>query len=98
MPVDGTSPGAQPTRDTVRYLIIVARDQPVLWQHLTRDFVRDRDLRVLLDRRHGERRQRVQQYELGRRTRGRRRPPRIETDVRSRQSVIVRPKYCTLPI
>ena len=93
MPVDSTSPGAQPTRDTVRYLIIVARDQPDLWRSLKEHFAASEDVELILDRRQEERRQRVHTHEPDRRARDRRRPPSIETDVRSRQYVIVRPKH-----
>lgn len=93
MPIESTSSGAQPTWSRVRGLIIVTRDQPDLWASLTQHFVANEDVQVLLDRRQGDRRQRVQT--LGRERRGaeRRRPPSIETDVRFRQFVIVRPEH-----
>jgi len=46
----------------VQYLIIVARDQPDLYEHLAEQFSGDREVEVLLDRR-----QRVQAHEPERR-------------------------------
>ena len=77
----------------IRALVVVTRNQPDLWQSLTRHLAANEDVQVLLDRRQGERRQRVQTYELDRRGLDRRRPPRIENDVCSRQYVIVRPQH-----
>ena len=84
MRVENGSRKPQPN-GRVRVLIVVAQDQPELWQALTRDFPGNGDLQVLLDRRRGE-------WRLGDRTNEveRRRPPSIETDVRSRQYVITR--------
>jgi len=92
MLAESESPKAQPT-EMIRVLIVVARDQPDLWQSLTRHFEANKDVQVLLDRRQGERRQRVQTYERDRRGPDRRRPPCIENDVSSRQYVIVRPHH-----
>jgi hypothetical protein len=57
-------------------LIIVARDQPDLWQSLKEHFATTEDIQAILDRRRWERRQ----------------PPRIEMDVYIRQYVIARPR------
>ena len=86
---EGRSLKAQPTRDTVRYLIIVARDETDLWHYMTRDFGEFKGLQVLLDRRQRERRQQVQTYEPERRREERRRPPTIDDDLRHQPFVIV---------
>jgi hypothetical protein len=84
---------AQPKGPIVRGLIIVARDQPDLWRALTREFGQCHEIRVLLDRRQGERRKDNRAYTPDRRGADRRNLPRIEDDVRSRQYVLVRPHY-----
>lgn len=100
MPADSGSPDAPPTgRD--RALVVVARDRPEVWQSLTRQFAGSADVQVLLDRRQcdrrqGDRRQQSRTHALDRRCRDRRRPPRIETDVRARHYVIVRPQQRTV--
>lgn len=73
-----------------RYLIVVARDQPALCDYLTRNFSGDAKVQVLLDRRRGERRQRVEPYEPERRRAERRRWPDIGRDLRYRSVVIIR--------
>jgi hypothetical protein len=84
----------RPTVGTnVRGLIIVSRDQPDLWQALTQEFGQSQEIRVLLDRRQGERRKDNQAHAPDRRGADRRSLPRIEDDVRSRQYVLVRPHY-----
>ena len=40
-----------------QHLFIVARQQPDLYSYLTREFSQEREVRVILDRRQGERRQ-----------------------------------------
>jgi hypothetical protein len=87
---ESTSSKSRPA-GMVRALVIVTRGRPDLWQSLTRHFAKSEDVRVILDRRQVERRQQVQTYEPDRRRVGRRRPPSPETDVHSRQYVIVRP-------
>lgn len=84
MPTENGSPKPQPV-GRVRFLIVVARDQPEVLQALTRRFERNEEVQVLLDRRRGA-------WRPGDRTNqiDRRRPPSIETDVRSRQYVIAR--------
>lgn len=72
-----------------RCLFIVARNQPDLWHHLSRDFAGDDDVQVLLDRRRGERRQRLQQHEPERRRADRRRQASIDNDLRYRSFVIL---------
>lgn len=82
-----------PKSNTVRGLIIVARDQPDLWRTLIQEFGQSQEIRILLDRRQGERRKGNQFYAPDRRGVDRRSLPRIEDDVRSRQYVLVRPHY-----
>ena len=74
----------------VRYLLIVARDQPDLWRYLKDDFTGDDKVEVILDRRRGERRQRVQLREPERRQGERRRQPSIDKALPFRSFVIVR--------
>jgi hypothetical protein len=85
----------EPARETVRGLIIVSRNQPELWHALIREFGRSEEIRVILDRRHGERRKADQLHAPDRRGTDRRNLPRLEDDVRSRQYVLVRPHYRT---
>ena len=72
----------------VRCLFIVARAQPDLWRHLQEDFAGDEEVQVLLDRRRGERRQRVQTQDAERRRRDGRQPS-IDRDLRYRSFVIL---------
>ena len=74
----------------VRYLLFVARSQPDLWHYLKNNFAGDEKVEVILDRRRGERRQRIQPHELERRRAERRRRPGIDTDLSYRSFVIVR--------
>ena len=83
------APTPQPTARG-RVLIIVARHQPALWQALTRRFAGTAAVRVLFDRRQGERRGWDRAAAGTRPGPDRRRPPSLETDVRSRQYVIAR--------
>jgi hypothetical protein len=80
---------AQSSAAKVHSLIIVARDQPDLWQALVGQFAGNTKVQVLQDRRRWGRRQRVQTYEPDRRGLDRRRPPRLEHDVRCRSFVII---------
>jgi hypothetical protein len=93
MPTESRSREAQPTGRRVRGLIIVARDQPDLWQSLREHFAANEDVTLVLDRRLWERRQRVQGCEPDRRGLDRRRPPSTEHDLRSRPFVIAGAKY-----
>ncbi len=72
------------------YLIIVARNHPDLWSHLKESFAGDTRAEVILDRRRGERRQRVGPHELERRHSQRRQRPEIDQDLSDRPYVIVR--------
>ena len=88
MPRESRSLEAQPTRNKVRCLFIVARDQPDLWHHLKRDFAEE-EVQVILDRRRGDRRQRVEAQEPERRRADRRRQPSVDNNLRYRSFVIV---------
>lgn len=84
---------APPAGTTVRGLIIVSRDQPELWKALTQEFGQSQEIRVLLDRRYGERRKQERPSASERRSIERRGLTRIEDDLRFRQYVLVRPHY-----
>lgn len=74
--------------EKVRCLFVVAKDQTALWRDLTRGFAGDEGVRVVLDRRQGERRRRPQAYETERR-RVDRRQARIDRDLRYHSFVII---------
>lgn len=74
----------------VRYFLIVTRTQPDLWRYLTDNFAGDEKVEVVLDRRRGERRQRIQPHEVERRRGERRHQPGTEKDLVYRPLVIVR--------
>ena len=74
----------------VRYLLIVARNQPDLWHYLKNNFAGDEKVEVILDRRRGERRRRIQSHEPERRQDKRRRQPSLDKDLTFRSFVIVR--------
>ena len=74
----------------VRYLLIVARNQPDLWHYLKRNFAGDEKVEVILDRRRGERRQRIQPHEPERRRADRRHQPSLAHDLSYRFLAIVR--------
>jgi hypothetical protein len=86
---EGRSLKAQPTRDTLRCVIIVARDETDLWHYMARDFGEFKGLQVILDRRQRERRQQVQRYQPERRREERRHPPTMDEDLRRQPFVIV---------
>ena len=89
MPGESTLPEAQSTGSRVRGRIIVARDQPYLWQSLREHFAANGDVEILLDRRLWERRQRIQTCEPEQRQADRRQPQTIENDLRRRSFLIV---------
>ena len=93
MPGTKTALNMGATGSTVRGLIIVSRDQPDLWAALTREFGHTDEIRVLLDRRRGERRTEVQFHTPDRRGVDRRGLTHIEDDLRARQYILVRPHY-----
>ena len=88
VPPNGLCPPS--TRPSVRGLLIVARDQPDLYDCLRHTYGDSETLTVLLDRRQGERRRSVVPI-VGERRRDRRRPPSIADDLRYQQYVLVRP-------
>jgi len=88
MPVESRSLKVEPTRDRIRCLFIVARDQPNVWRFLKQDFAGDARVQVILDRRRGERRKHGQTHEPDRRQADRRRAA-IDTDLRYRSFVII---------
>ena len=57
------------------YLLIVAEDQPQVRDYLARQFTGVEKVKILLDRRRGERRRRVMPYEPERRRSDRREQP-----------------------
>jgi hypothetical protein len=65
--------------ERARYLIIVARDQSDLWQHLQRTFAGAEGVEVLLDRRHGGWWQFTRSRECRESGTDRRRPPDLQT-------------------
>jgi len=80
----------------VRYLLIVARNQPDLGHYLKNNFAGDEKVEVILDRRRGARRQRIQPHEPERRQADRRRRPSIDRDLSYRFLVIVRQRHGVL--
>ena len=92
MPMASRSAAGQPTGRRARSLIIVARDQPDLWQSLKDHFPANEKIEPILDRRRWERRQRIQGCEPDRRGPDRRHPLSIGHDLRARQFVLVRRK------
>ena len=76
--------------DGVRYLVIVSRTEPDLYNYLRRAFSGDKKVQVFLDRRQGQRRQRVQPYEPERRRADRRRQRSLDEDLRFCGSVLTR--------
>ncbi len=64
-------------------LFVVARDQPELWDCWTQWFSGIPHVRVILDRRRGERRRQVEAHGPERRQTDRRRHPGIEAELRS---------------
>ena len=76
-----------------RRLIVVARNQLPLCDHLRQQFFEDKEVEVLLDRRWRERRQRLQTQGLERRRTDRRKElVREEEDLRTHGFVVIRRK------
>jgi hypothetical protein len=80
-----------PPHTAMRGLLIVARDQPALWQSLKAAFGDSEGVTVLLDRRQADRRRGGQSVTADRRRVERRSLPRIEDDLSVRKYVLVRP-------
>ena len=70
----GPSSGPAKSGDKIRWIILVARDQPELFEHLTRAFANDDKVEVILDRRRNFRRN----------------PPAMEERLRVHGAAIVR--------
>ncbi len=85
-----------PSAERVRSMIIVARDQPELFQALARQFAGDPTVHVFQDRRQWGRRQRIRADSFDRRWADRRLPPSPEQDILRRSFVIVRKRNDTL--
>ncbi len=73
----------------VRALIIIARHRTDIWNHFTRLFADDADVEVRYDRRFGDRRSALHPISTERRRTDRRDHTR-DTDLRTRQYLIVR--------
>lgn len=80
----------------MRDIVIVARDQPDLWEYLLQEFAGDENVQVLLDRRQGERRQQLQGCGGKRRGTNRRRQLSTDTDLRSHPFILMRAGQQTL--
>ena len=80
-----------PTGPAEPILLIVAREQPDLFQALQQEFGGSPELRVLLDGRCTDRRREAWAVPVDRRQRERRSPPRLEEDLHLRQYILVRP-------
>ncbi len=74
----------------VRRLFIVARGNPVLYEDLAQQFAHEKNVEIILDRRLGERRQRVQAHAFERRRAERRRQPGLDDELRSHGFVFIR--------
>ena len=81
------SSGEHPTSED---LLVVARSQQGLYEYLCEDFANDPDVKVLIDRRRGERRQRGDQWTAERRQTDRRTRPPLDPKLESVGFAIVR--------
>jgi hypothetical protein len=73
-----------------RYLFIVARGHPELCAHLEREFVSEEGVEVVLDRRHGDRRQATAVRAVERRRVERRAHPPIQHELNALNFALVR--------
>jgi len=80
---------ASPKGAPFQALIIVARDRWDLWHELTRHFVANEDVGILLDRRQRDRRRWNRWTALNQPASDRRRPLDTEHDLAMRQFIIV---------
>ena len=87
----GKAFSVRPLRRAERGLLIVARDQGDLYDCLQHAYGDSEAITVLLDRRQGERRRRIQPVAGERRHRDRRSLPSLEHDLRFQQYLLVRP-------
>ncbi len=79
------------TDGTMAQHLVVARDRPDLWAYWKKWFARVEDVRVILDRRRGERRRPVQGHEPERRRADRRTHQGMDDELRSTGFSIVSP-------
>jgi len=86
-----TAVSTRPLRRAERGVLIVARDQGDLYDCLQHAYGDSETITVLLDRRQGERRRRVQPVRGERRQGERRSLPSLEHDLRFQQYLRVRP-------
>ena len=89
MPAKSELPSDESRVGKARYLIIVARDQPDLWRHLTQNTGEYEGIEFVLDRRHGGRVRWAQMRALQERGTDRRRPLGVDEDLHHRAFVIV---------
>ena len=92
MPVAAKGLNSSPACPAVQGLLIVARDQPALFQALQEAFGGSSQVVVILDRRLANRRQQGLPVPVDRRRRERRSLPRAEEDLQLRQYILVRPQ------
>ena len=86
------SPGARATTGLGHGLIVVARDRLDLVAPLTEHFAANEEIRVVLDRRQGERRQQPQTVKRERRSKDRRQTSAPESDLRLRPFILAGPR------
>jgi len=72
-----------------RLLFLVARDQPDLWDQLSKEFS-SKDVAVVVDRRRGDRRRAAQSSDANRRQSDRRSRDEVDREVRSRGFSVIR--------
>ena len=72
-------------------IFIVARDNPQLYDYLQREFSHEERVRIIMDRRVGERRQRGDAPPSDRRQGDRRRHQEVDVNLRERGVVILQP-------
>jgi hypothetical protein len=89
--------GNQRRDPEARMIFVVARDQPVLFETLRREFSSDREIEVIMDRRHGERRQVVIPYAVERRRAERRLHNDAESQLKSLGWALVRTPRARTP-
>lgn len=93
MPVPTNGLSALNAKPAVRGLLIVARDHVALYQSLQHAFGDSEEIAVLFDRRRGDRRRGIRAVTGDRRRSDRRCLSHIGEDPRTRQYVLVRPRY-----
>ncbi len=79
--------------DTGQCVLIVSRGQDALYRHLVREFEGNEKVRVILDRRQGERRQAAAANTSDRRRVNRRSRPQVDAEMRSTGYAVVAEDY-----